>query len=403
MAKYVLFIILIAWCPYQPVSAQRQLKAVRSHLKNKNGSEALKLVAELEKDSVLRTNPRLYDLGKQAQIIINNSDNEKIYLKQAYDTVRFFNSTYGIIEYILKCEQAEQAQFEKEGKKIKYHRENGDLLHLHFPNIEVACRYWYSKQKYAEAAKFLKMYLTLPHTSVWGKEKTILSSKKYSRNASLYLISSYEQKDYDEMKKYKEVALEDSFMRRKVLYCLTLASQSLKEEKEYKTYLCDGLKEFPTDPFFFTNLTDYYTQHGDYNSSLLLADTLLDIDSVNLYFLEAKTVALLNLGRNEEAILSGKRILQVDSSFTNANYYIGAAYCNMAKNIELPTNINSKAYKKANAALKEYYAAALPYLEQYRNAAPQETKRWAPLLYRIYLSLNKGKQFEEIDKLLKTL
>lgn len=403
MVKYVLFIILIALGSGQPVLAQRQLKAIRSQLKSKNGSEALKLVAELEKDSVLRTNPKLYDLGKQAQIIINNSDNEKIYLKQAYDTVRFFNSTYGIIEYILKCEQAEQTQFESDGKQLKYHKENGALLHQHFPNIEAACRYWYSKQKYAEASKFLKMYLTLPHTSIWGKDKYILSSKKYSRNASFYLISSYEQKNYDEMKKYKEVALKDSFMRRRLFYCLALAAQSLKEEKEYKTYLCDGLREFPTDPFFFTNLTDYYTQHGDYASSLLLADTLLTVDSLNLYFLEAKTVALLNLGRNEEAVLSGKKSLQADSSFINSNYYIGAAYCNMAKNIELPTNINSKAYKKANAALKEYYMAALPYLEQYRTDAPQETKRWAPLLYRIYLSLNKGKQFEEIDNLLKTL
>jgi hypothetical protein len=32
---------------------------------------------------------------------------------------------------------------------------------------------------------------------------------------------------------------------------------------------------------------------------------------------------------------------------------------------------------------------------------PKEKAKWAPVLYRIYLNLNRGKQFDEIDRLLK--
>jgi hypothetical protein len=40
-------------------------------------------------------------------------------------------------------------------------------------------------------------------------------------------------------------------------------------------------------------------------------------------------------------------------------------------------------------------------MEQYRKLMPQEKDKWAPVLYRIYLNLNMGKQFDEIDRLLK--
>ena len=42
-------------------------------------------------------------------------------------------------------------------------------------------------------------------------------------------------------------------------------------------------------------------------------------------------------------------------------------------------------------------------MEQYRKMRPDDTARWAAPLYRIYLSLNMGKQFEEMDSLLKKI
>ena len=41
------------------------------------------------------------------------------------------------------------------------------------------------------------------------------------------------------------------------------------------------------------------------------------------------------------------------------------------------------------------------YMERYRQLAPRQQDKWAPALYKIYLNLNMGKQFDEIDKLLK--
>lgn len=45
---------------------------------------------------------------------------------------------------------------------------------------------------------------------------------------------------------------------------------------------------------------------------------------------------------------------------------------------------------------------ALPYLEKFRKMEPGAQEKWALPLYTIYLNLNKGKEFDEIDRLMKS-
>ena len=45
------------------------------------------------------------------------------------------------------------------------------------------------------------------------------------------------------------------------------------------------------------------------------------------------------------------------------------------------------------------YKESLPYLEKYRLLAPEQKAQWVSPLYTIYLNLNMGKEFDEIDKI----
>ena len=73
----------------------------------------------------------------------------------------------------------------------------------------------------------------------------------------------------------------------------------------------------------------------------------------------------------------------------------------MASEITLPTNINSKSYRDKKQQIQKLYKAALPYVEQYRQACPDKSDKWLPLLERIYWNLNMGIQYEEITKLMQ--
>lgn len=109
----------------------------------------------------------------------------------------------------------------------------------------------------------------------------------------------------------------------------------------------------------------------------------------------------MNLQRYQEGIDAAKECLAMDSSLIEMQLYIGAAYCKMASEITLPTNINSKSYRDKKQQIQKLYKAALPYVEQYRQACPDKSDKWLPLLERIYWNLNMGIQYEEITKLMQ--
>lgn len=387
-----------------PASAQKEFREIKQLVKDKKANDIISRVEKYAKDSVLSKEPRLYDYGKQAQIMINDAENEKIYLKQSYDTAKFFSSNLEIVNYILKCEDAEQKALALNGDKPKFHKENSKLVHLYHSNLGAAGRYYYYKHKYKEALPYLEKYLTVPAQTIWGNDKKIEGSRDYEINAYLFQKAAFLSENYKATLQFNSITLKKDFPKREVSFEYSAAAAAnLKDTSLYVSLLYQGLEDYPTNHFFFTHLTDYYANEGSYETGLALANKMLESDSSNLIYLEAKGLLLLNLNRNEEAIEICKKCLLADTSHVELNYYIGIAYNNLASQISLPGNINSHAYKSAAAKQKSLYSKALPYLELYRKKAPDKSSLWAPQLYKVYLNLNMGKQFDDIDSILKSL
>ena len=53
--------------------------------------------------------------------------------------------------------------------------------------------------------------------------------------------------------------------------------------------------------------------------------------------------------------------------------------------------------------IRSLYLLAKQPMEQVRKLAPDDKARWAGPLYRIYLNLNMGNEFDEMDRILKEL
>ena len=84
--------------------------------------------------------------------------------------------------------------------------------------------------------------------------------------------------------------------------------------------------------------------------------------------------------------------MQQNDSLPEPYFNAGMAYMKMAD--QLNATNDKKLYR-------DHYQHARTYMEYYRLLMPKEQEKWGPALYRIYLNLNLGKQFDEIDKLLK--
>lgn len=90
------------------------------------------------------------------------------------------------------------------------------------------------------------------------------------------------------------------------------------------------------------------------------------------------------------AMETGYRLYPDSRYFTTyANYVSGLQLCNSA--------LSCKSQQEAI----ECYRKALPLLEEVRKQWPDAIDKWGICLYRIYLNLNMGVEFDEMDELLK--
>ena len=389
-----LLLLLTAPCLY---AQRKELSQARSYIKSgKDYDKAEKLMADIvAKDSAGRLNPKVYLLWHQAVLRQYEQGNEKLYLKQNYDTALIFNLTKRMFT-ILESLDSIDALPQKNGKvKPKYRRKHAELLNKLRPNLYFGGSFYTRKKDYATAYTFFDTYIDCtkqPLFTGYNYEQTDTTLKKAAYWAT-YCGAKINNPTLT--LQYADMARQDTAKLQFLLMYIAEAYSTAKNDTAWLATLKEGFSKFPKAEYFFIHLTDYHNAHGNADKALQLADRALATDSTSLLFLFAKSTALLNLGRYDDCIVASDSLIAVNDSLPDAYYNAGMAYMN--KILAAEEASNARKQKKSIMAL---YSKALPYMEKCRALAPDDKQKWAPALYKIYLNLNRGKQFEEIDKLL---
>ncbi len=396
--KQLIFILTLLLMCSHPVQgwAHKEFREVKALLKKKDARGALKEVERLASDSLLKNDAKRLAYGVKAYKLLLAAENEKMYLKQAYDTAGNFNYTLSLFEQILAVDSIERTL-----PKKKYREQHQKLLRHFFPNIKAGADYFYKKKKYSDAVRFLDCMIELPKTEI-GRTLVALTPREEARAAYLCVLSMSEMGKPNGVLHYANTAMNDSVGRRNVRELTALSYLALDDQKNYEAALLTGLKEYPTHDFFFDRLSDFYLKNGRFIDACNLSDRMIkSVDDKKVGYWMTKSTAKMNLKLYDDAIDAGKHAIELNKDAVLMNFVVGASYCNLALAIQLPVTIHSAAYSEAISRQKDYYRQARPYLEAYRRSAPDNSESWAPLLYRVYLSLNMGKQFEEIEKFIK--
>ena len=209
------------------------------------------------------------------------------------------------------------------------------------------------------------------------------------------LYSAYRIDDVGKALKYQELALRDSAKLSQTTQYLAELYRMKGDTAEYIHQLNLGFARDPGYPFFFPRLMDYYNSREQNDSMMMIVEQALQRDSVNLIYRFAKSTVYLNTGRYAECIDLCSQLIADDESFGDAYYNIGLAYFNQA--IELDKVAQRSRQKRKT--IRELYQKSLPYMEKYRLLEPQQQERWLPVLYILYLNLNMGEQFDEIERM----
>ena len=162
--------------------------------------------------------------------------------------------------------------------------------------------------------------------------------------------------------------------------------------------LIRGFDTYPKTMYYFPRLFKYYFNiRKDMEKSLQLTDRALAVDSTNMVFLFARSSLMLELGRYDECLDISKSLISRND--TLAEPYLNAGLCFYNQAVKIDNSIEMS--RKQKPRLLSLYRSALPYIQKYRALMPDDKQRWGLPLYTIYLNLNMGKEFDEIDNLLR--
>lgn len=275
---------------------------------------------------------------------------------------------------------------------IEYRKKHAEILNSYRSNLYNAGTYHLHKGNLKKAFDYFEFYIDCARQPLFTDYKYDSIDTRMPEAAYWATYCAYKQNDAVRTLRYRKLALRDSARTHFTLQYMAEARRWLNDQELYLKTLEEGFKRYPTFNYFFPRLMDAYSQKGEYEKALAVADSAIAAcDTCELY-LFAKSTMLFRLERYGESIKVSDQLIAIAPNLAEAYFNAGTSYVNLA------LKLNERKDKKQ---IRQLYQKARPYMERYRKLMPKEKEKWGPALYRIYLNLNMGKQFDEIDQLLK--
>ncbi len=375
----IIFILLFLATGLQAakkVTVKTRIKEAYAAVKSGNGQEKIEgiLLDSISKpgvpDAVRAEGYYVCALLEQS---INEDLNQKAYLKQKLDTLRMFKSVYMMYHYVRKCDSVDVAR--------RYADKGRRLLAPHRANLLGGGKFLLRKEKWADAYVYFDMYLAtmsnepdsvLGLVSCWAVVCAMNENRPYD-------VLKYVQSSID----YGNEGDRAVLMEYK---CRSYAA--VGDSVNWVLGLEEGVRAYPKYDYFFLNLIDWDIRHDNLDRASVITDSLMLLDTEIPNFWFAKSMIALSRHDYEECIRMCDECLKRDSAYADAWYNKGVSLLNL-----------SLAEKNDRKVLNLLRLAEKP-MEMVRKLQPQAIERWGRPLYRIYLKLNRGEKFNEIDRVL---
>ncbi|MCD8318516.1 MAG: hypothetical protein LUC45_06635, partial [Paraprevotella sp.] len=309
-----------------------------------------------------------------------------------------------VYRYMEQCDSVERATVEKH--QFHFRTSARKILLAYRPNLLNGGRFYMKKNSYTEAYRFLDLYLSSAEYPLLKKMFLSQTDSMYARVAYWITIAGYRIGAYDGVVRYAPIALRFPENQNFVQEYLCRSYLAMNDSAAWLDDLKKGFVNFPDHTYFFTSLQSYLNGIGKYDDALHFADRMVQSDPKNPLFWFAKAVIYMNKDYYRNCITNCDIVLTLDSAHINANYFKGLSYCNLAKassDAMRKEDFRSENYHKLRADMMQYYTLAETPLENMRRLAPDKAVSWAPLLYQVYLHLNKGDEFEEMEHIVDSL
>jgi len=402
-----LSIVNFAFGDAKPVKYKTLLSEAKTAIKNsKNQAKAeqnlLAIVNREDIDSHRRA--EIYFTAEELERSLNAAENMKMYLKQSYDTTKFFSTILKMYEYLLICDSVESQPDEKGAVKYKYRKKGQEILYSYRSNLLNGGKFLLVRDKYADAFQYFDMYIRSSQSNILKADTLISGDTLLPRVAYWATIAAYNANQPRQALRHIDEAIggADRELRVSLQEYKVRCYEALKDEEKWVDNLVVGTQLYPEHDYFYLHLIDVFMQEKLYDDGLALCDSMLQkVGEKDIYWY-GKSQMYLALQQYDETIETADKAIQHDSLYTDAYYNKGIAYLSKAVLFAetMCNDIRNPQCRKDRETLKGLYRSAQGPMEQVRALSPADSKRWASPLYRIYLNLNMGKEFAEMEKIL---
>lgn len=382
-----------------PLAAQKkEISTARDQVKQgKDLEKAEQSMMKLLADSSNKSNEKIWNILFDALQKQYNQGNEKLYLKQKYDTASLFNVASRMFTAMESYDSID-ARPDRDGNvRPKMRKDNASKLNLLRPNLYNGGIYYIRKQNYAKAYPMLDQYIACAEVPMFQSYNYQENDQRIPEAAYWAVFCGYKLKDAKKVYHHTYHALKDTAHTESMMQLLAATYMLDGDTARYVATLADGVQRYPLSDYFYPLLASHYSSHKEWEKALTVTEYVLKADSTNKTALLTKSGLLLNVGDYAASLPISLRLIERDSTLAEAWLNTGLAYFNQG--VTLDKNVQT--LKKKREEILDKYRCALPYLEQYRQMKPESTDKWALPLYTIYLNLNMGAKFDEIDKILK--
>ena len=392
-ALALLFLIILTPCCY---AQKKEISQAQTIVKSgKNLAQAEQQMRKLLKDSINQKNIKVWVILTEAVRGQYLAGNERMYLRQQQDTAAFFKLALKMFGDYQSLDSVDALPDKKGRVHLKYRNSNSAFLNIYRPNLYNGGVYFLRKQNYKEAFSMIDAFLDCQRQPLF--ENYHYERDTLNRTAAFWtVLCGYQTGDHEMALKYKDLALQDTLHLESCFQYLAEIYKQQGDKPNYEWSLVKGFECNPSSSYFFPRLIDYYNTSNQTERAMTIVNDALQTNDSSELFLFAKSNLLLNQGDYDECIAICDTLIARNDTLADAYYNAGVAYVNKAFLLE-----KGKVDVKQRREIRQLYQKALPYMERYRALAPQEKDKWAAALYNIYLKLNMGKQFEEIDQMLR--